>query len=103
MVKQVINHLKSQDVSFVVAGNGETCIKKSSDTIDVASKNHKESATLMCYCLELVDFENKVTCVKSNDTDVNIFFYISNLVAKVPSLNLNKKLSNLLSYSEALN
>ena len=31
------------------------------------------------------------------------FFYISNLVAKAPGLNLGKKLSSLLSNREALN
>ena len=67
--KQVINHLKSEDISFAVAGNGRTHIKKSNGTIDVASNNHKESDTLMHYCLGLVDLENKVVCVKSNEVD----------------------------------
>ena len=45
--KQVINHLRSQDISFtvVVAGNGRTHIKNSNCTVDVASNNHEESST----------------------------------------------------------
>ena len=70
MEKQVINDLKSQYISFVVTGNDKTCILKSNGTIDVASNNHKESDTFMRYFLGLVDLENKVVCVKSNDTDV---------------------------------
>ena len=38
--------------------------------VDVASNNHKESDTLMCYCLGLVPLENKIVYVKSCDTDV---------------------------------
>ena len=70
MEKQIINDLKSQDISFVVAGNGKTHIKKSNGIIDVASNNHQESDTFMGCCFGLVDLENKVVCVKSNDTDV---------------------------------
>ena len=44
-------------------------IKNSNGTVDVAN-NHKESNTLMRYCLWLVYLENKVVCVKLNDTDV---------------------------------
>ena len=70
MEKQVVNHLRSQDISFVVAGNGKTHIKNSNGTSDVASNSHKESDTLMRYCLGLVDLENKIVCVKSSDTDI---------------------------------
>ena len=38
--KQVVNHLKSQDIYFVVAGNGKTHSKNSNSTVDVASNNH---------------------------------------------------------------
>ena len=38
--KQVVNHLLSQDICFVVAGNGKTHIKNSNSTVDVASNNH---------------------------------------------------------------
>ena len=38
--KQVVNHLKSQDICFVVAGNGKTHSKNSNSTVDVASNNH---------------------------------------------------------------
>ena len=51
--KQVINHLKSQDISFSVPGNSKTQIKQSNGCC-VASNNHKESDTLVCYCLRLV-------------------------------------------------
>ena len=60
MKNQVINHLKGQDVSFVVAGNCKTHAKKSNGTADVTSNNHKESDTLMRYCLPLIDLENKL-------------------------------------------
>ena len=45
-------------------------LKNSNGTVDIASNNHQESDTLMRYCLGLVDVENRVVCVKSNDTDV---------------------------------
>ena len=45
-------------------------LQNSNGTIDVASNNHQESDTLMRYCLGLIDVENRVVCVKSNDTDV---------------------------------
>ena len=70
MEKQVINHLKSLDISFVVAGNGKTHIKKSNGTVDVASSNHEQNDAFMRHCLGLVDLENKVVCVKSNDNNV---------------------------------
>ena len=38
--KQVVNHLKSQDIYFVVARNGKTHSKNSNSTVDVASNNH---------------------------------------------------------------
>ena len=38
--KQVVNHLKSQDIYFVVARNGRTHSKNSNSTVDVASNNH---------------------------------------------------------------
>ena len=44
------------------------------------------------------------TLSKSNgDKEYTFFFYIRNLVAKAPGLNLGKDLSNLLSNNEALN
>ena len=45
-------------------------IKNNNGTVDVASNNPEESDTLLCYCLGIVDLENKVVCVKSNDTDI---------------------------------
>ena len=38
--KQVVNHLKSQDIYFVVARNGKTHSKNSNSTVDGASNNH---------------------------------------------------------------
>ena len=61
--KQIVNHLKNQDMSFVVVAN-------SNGTIHVVSNNHEESDTIMRYCLGLVNLGNKVVSVKSNDTEI---------------------------------
>ena len=83
MKKRIINHLKSQDISSVVAGNEKIHIKKSNGTVDVASSNHDESDTLIRYCLGHVDLKNKVVCVKPNDTRTEWFDFINCLVKRI--------------------
>ena len=77
------SHKSSKELRyFFCTGNGKTHILKNNGTIDVASNNLKESDTLMHFCLGLVDLENKVVCVKSNDTDV-----FTNMVGNYEKLN----------------
>ena len=73
-------------------------LKSQKAMVNVASSNQEESDTLKRYWLGLVDLENKVVCVKSNDADV--FTIMLGNYEKLNDLTLliarsNEKLMNL--------
>ena len=63
--RQVVNHLNSEDTSFVAATSGKIHIKK-----DAASNNQDTSNKFLRHFLGTVYLENDVVCVKSNNTYV---------------------------------